>query len=155
MADPSERKRSRGGGRPFKKGQSGNPKGRPKGSLNKATLAAQALFQEEAEALVAKAVEMALQGDRACLRLCIDRLIPARKDLPLPPGFPKIGGSADLPHFFAAVAARFEEGEITPSEAKALKELAESYRKLIEMAELEPRVTELEEMMNERGNDSK
>ena len=34
----------------FKTGQSGNPGGRPKGALNKATLATQALLEGEAEA---------------------------------------------------------------------------------------------------------
>ena len=43
----------------FKSGQSGNPGGRPKGALNKATLASQALLDGEAEALTRKVVELA------------------------------------------------------------------------------------------------
>jgi hypothetical protein len=46
-------------GRPF---APGNP-GRPKGSRNKATLAAEALLDGEAEALTRKAIELALAGD--------------------------------------------------------------------------------------------
>jgi|SRR6476469_5365777 len=57
-------------GRPF--GQ-GNP-GRPKGSRNKSTLAAEALLEGEAEVLTRRAVERALQGDIQALRLCLDRL---------------------------------------------------------------------------------
>src|SRR5579859_5821986 len=67
-------------GRPFPPGVSGNPKGRPKGSRNKATLIAQALRDSEAKALVRPLVERALKGDRPALRACVDRLLPRRRD---------------------------------------------------------------------------
>src|SRR5438477_6015095 len=51
-------KRARG--RPFPKGQSGNPAGRPRGSSNRATRAAEMLLDGEAAALTRKAVELAL-----------------------------------------------------------------------------------------------
>jgi uncharacterized protein DUF5681 len=46
-------------GRPFKPGQSGNPKDRPKGARNRATIAAESLLDGEAEALTRKAIELA------------------------------------------------------------------------------------------------
>ena len=49
--------------RQFDKGVSGNPAGRPRGSRNKATLALQCLFEDEAELIGRKAVELAKQGD--------------------------------------------------------------------------------------------
>jgi hypothetical protein len=60
-------KRARG--RPFPKGQSGKPAGRPRGSSNRATGAAEMLLDGEATALTRKAVELALAGDQAALRL--------------------------------------------------------------------------------------
>ena len=68
---------ARGPGRPFEKGRSGNPAGRPCGARNKATLAAEALFDSEAEALSRKAVELALGGSEGALRICLDRIIGA------------------------------------------------------------------------------
>jgi hypothetical protein len=59
----------------FLKGQSGNPKGRRKGALNKRTELAK-MLDPHAEGLVAKMIELALQGDVTALRLCIERLIP-------------------------------------------------------------------------------
>ena len=67
-------------GRSFKAGQSGNPAGRPKGSRNKATLAAEALLEGELEAIIRKLLEKAKEGDSSALRLCLDRLMPPRRD---------------------------------------------------------------------------
>ena len=50
----------RGRGRPFQRGQSGNPAGSPRGSSNRATRADELLLDGEATALTRKAVELAL-----------------------------------------------------------------------------------------------
>ena len=64
----------------FKPGTSGNPSGKPAGARNKTTLAVEALLDGEAEYLTRKAIELAKAGDMAALRLCLDRIVPARKD---------------------------------------------------------------------------
>lgn len=66
----------------FKKGQSGNPAGRPKGSLNSTTVAAQNLLNGEAEALTRKAVQLAMKGNIPALKLCLDRIVPPKKEMP-------------------------------------------------------------------------
>ena len=61
--NPLQKQRRRhkpGPGRPFPKGQSGNPAGRPIGARNAATQLAEALLDGEAEALTRKLVELAL-----------------------------------------------------------------------------------------------
>lgn len=67
------------GGHRFRKGVSGNPKGRPKGARNKTTTMAEALLEGQAEALVQKLVSMALEGNITALRLCLERLIPPKR----------------------------------------------------------------------------
>src|SRR5260370_21672834 len=81
---------ARGPGRPFEKGRSGNPAGRPRGGRNKATLAAEALFDSEAEALSRKAVELALGGSEGALRLCLNRIIAPRRERPIQLAVPPI-----------------------------------------------------------------
>ena len=70
------------GGR-FQKGRSGNPAGKPKGARHRATLAAEALLDGEAEELTRKAVELALAGDVIALRLCLDRILSPRRERPV------------------------------------------------------------------------
>lgn len=64
----------------FQKGQSGNPVGRPKGSKNKITLLKQSMelmLREQAApdigAVMEKAVEMALDGDRTMIKLLLEQ----------------------------------------------------------------------------------
>src|SRR5665213_366817 len=52
----------------FKKGQSGNPAGKPKGTRNATTRMLEALLAGEAEEITRKAIEMAKAGDGPALR---------------------------------------------------------------------------------------
>lgn len=86
---PPEKTGKKQGTTQFRPGQSGNPKGRPTGALNRATIAAQALLDGEAEALTRAAVELALQGNVQALKLCLERICPARKERPLSLALPE------------------------------------------------------------------
>ena len=86
----------RGRGRPFRRGQSGNPSGRPRGSSNRATRAAELLLDSEATALTRKAVELALAGDQAALRLCLDRTVAPRRERSVELALPPIHSANDI-----------------------------------------------------------
>src|SRR3974390_3507282 len=58
----------------FQKGQSGNPAGRPRGSRNRASIRRQRMLEKKGRALLDKAVELAMDGNIAALRLCLDRV---------------------------------------------------------------------------------
>lgn len=129
----------------FAPGNRANPKGRIPGSRNKATLAAQALLDGEVENLTRKAVELALEGDTTALRLCLERILPARKEAALAPlDLPKVEGAADLPQLTAAILDSVAAGRITPGEGQALAALTNAHAKTLEIAELEQRITALE-----------
>jgi len=56
-----------------------NPTGRPKGSMNKFTALSRELMSIKGPEIVQKVVDMALEGDRTCLKMCMDRIIPTTK----------------------------------------------------------------------------
>ena len=128
----------------FKSGQSGNPSGRPKGALNKTTLATQALLDGEAEALTRKAVELAKDGNPVALRLCLERLLPPRKDRPINFSLPEIEGTEDLPKAMGVILQAVAQGEITPGEGQTLTTMVQAYRKGLETVDFEARLTALE-----------
>lgn len=70
-------------GRPFPKGRSGNPAGRPKGARNKATVLAEQLMADDAENVVRAVVKAAKRGDMAAARIVLDRIVPPRKGRPV------------------------------------------------------------------------
>jgi hypothetical protein len=115
----------------FRPGQSGNPAGRPKGARNRSTIAAESLLEGEAEALTRKAIQLALAGDVTALRLCIERLVPPRKDRPISLELPPITSAADASNAVAAVLGAVADGRITPSEAIAVTGLIETLSRAI------------------------
>ena len=143
--EPTENSVRKVRGRPFKPGQSGNPAGKPRGTLNHATRVVQALIDGQADALVGKALELALSGDGPVLRAMLDRLCPPRKDSPvIMAGLPKIETAADLPKATAAILAEVTAGRITPGEGHALAGLLDGHRRAVEITEIEARLTALE-----------
>lgn len=128
----------------FKPGESGNPGGRPKGALNKVTLATQALLDGEAAALTRKAVELAKAGNPMALRLCLERVLPPRKDRPISLSLPPLKGAADLPQALGAILAAVAQGGITPAEGQVLTGMLEMYRRGLETNDHEARLLALE-----------
>ena len=133
-------------GRPFEKGVSGNPTGRPRGSRNATTLAVEALLDGQANALTQKAIDLALGGDMAALRLCLDRILPPRKDRPVSFTLPSINSAQDAATVVSSVLAAVAAGEITPTDAAEVGKLIDSYLKAYETAELAERLERLEGM---------
>ena len=131
-------------GRLFQKGQSGNPAGKPKGARNRATLAVDALLEGEAETITRKAIELAKEGDTVALRLCLDRLSPARKDRPVAFALPAIESTADVVKASAALLQAVASGELTPSEAAELGKLVEAHVRAIELTDVQARLEALE-----------
>jgi hypothetical protein len=63
----------------FKKGQSGNPTGRPKGCFKRNTELLRILSDRGIDG-INMVINMALSGDTACLKIWMDKILPNAKD---------------------------------------------------------------------------
>jgi len=118
--------------------------GRPKGSRNKATIAIENLLQGQAEALTQTAITQALEGDSVALRLFMERIAPAPKDQPVSFSLPKMHNALDASEAAGSVLTAVSEGELTPIEATRVMGLIDSYRRTLELTEIEERLQALE-----------
>jgi hypothetical protein len=123
----------------FQKGQSGNPAGRPRGSRNRTTVLMQNLLEGEAEAIGRKAIEMAKGGDMAAIRVCMDRLAPARRGAAISCELPPVETSGGAVAAMAAIIAAVAAGDVTPAEAASLARVIDRYMFARSLAEFEHR----------------
>jgi len=80
---PDDKRRLNKGNPILKPGVILNPKGRPKGSVNKFTALSRELMSTKGPEIVKKVIDMALEGDRTCLKMCMDRILPTTKAVEL------------------------------------------------------------------------
>lgn len=106
-------------GRPWVKGQSGNPADRPS-RARQAALVAQGLIGRKTVPLTNKLLELALLGDRTALRLCIDRIAPARREPPVDLDLPAVRSRGDLRAALTVIADAAATDALTSSQAAAL-----------------------------------
>lgn len=128
----------------FKPGQSGNPAGKPPGTRHKATMAAQTLLDGECAALTRKAVDMALQGDMAALRLCLDRILPPLKERPLSVALPNTSTAEGTDEAAETVLRAISSGKLLPTEGTLISNIIERRRLALESLDFEQRLSELE-----------
>jgi len=118
--------------------------GRPKGSRNKATIAIESLLEGQAEALTQTAISKALEGDSIALRLCMDRIAPPMKDKPVVFTLPKMRDAMDASQAAGSVLSAVSDGTLTPIEGTRVMGLIDSYRRTLELTDIEQRLHQLE-----------
>ena len=114
-------------GRPWPKGQSGNPQGRPRqfgpSRAHKAASVAHALFDRKTVRLVERAIGSAESGDKVMLRAYLHRIVPPRPEVPVWLNVPAIESRRDVAAALRAVASGVAQGEITSAQGLRLVRL--------------------------------
>lgn len=126
----------------YQKGVSGNPAGKPKGA-NK-TQQLRARLMTAVPEILAALVEQAKAGAPTAARLILERCLPALRpvDAPTVLNLPAEGGLADQGR---AVLAALASGQLPANQATSILQGLGSLARLIEVGELERRVSALEE----------
>src|SRR5882757_8988165 len=110
--------------------QKGNTlgRGRPQGSRNKATIALQKLLDGHGESITKKCALMALQGDAGAMRLCMERLIPPRKDHAVKFHLPSVTTADEVAIAGSLILAEGSRGQLTPAEGEMIANILEARR---------------------------
>jgi len=128
----------------FQPGQSGNPSGRPRGALNRATVLAQELLSARVEGIAGKLIELAEGGDMRAIRVCMERLMPVIKHQPIAVELPPMEKAADSVEAVASIAAAVAAGELTATEAAELAKVIDVYVRALDGKGFDERLTKLE-----------
>jgi hypothetical protein len=122
-------------GNRFRKGQSGNPAGKPKGARHKTKLLAERLMQDDAENIVNAVLTAARNGDMTAAKIILDRLVPVRRAVSF--DLPKIECKADVVPANAAILAAVADGDLTPGDAAEISKLVKGFVRTLEISALE------------------
>ena len=132
----------------FESGQSGNPNGRPKGSVSK-KIQLSKLLEPHAEELVNKVAELAKQGEINALKICLDRLIPKPKEatveFELPTG--DLSHSGTLLQLGAKIIQSVANGELTISESQKMIQLIQDQCSVIQTAQLQQEIESIKKTL--------
>lgn len=128
-------------GHGWKKGQSGNPAGRPRGSGEVSKL--RAAIADRVPELLAKLMTQALEGDTSAARLLLERAVAPLKATEQPQAVNLAGDS--LTDQGRAVLASVAAGELAPGQGAALLSGIATLARVSEIDELAARVAALEQ----------
>jgi hypothetical protein len=136
-------------GRPFEPGNKMG-RGRPKGSRNK-TNPGQVLLDEYAVPITGKCLSLAMQGDRSAMRLCMERISPARHGARIQMNLPTIKTAADLDKAAEKVTQAIRRGKITPTEGVIVMDILEKRSNIIEKVQSVSRIERIEAILGVAG----
>lgn len=129
----------------FQKGQSGNPKGKIKGTKNKATRFIDSLMQSELNNISQKLIELAVAGNLQAIKLVLDRVMPAKTSRSIEIEIPKIENTTDALQAISTVIHAVGQGELTPNEGEAITKIIQSFTQTLQSYEFDQRLSTLEQ----------
>lgn len=132
----------------WKPGESGNPAGRPPGIPNPSTRLRKLI---DAEKIVARLQEAALDGDVQAARTLLERALPVYRTSAEPVDLPELARATELTDKAQAVLDAVADGRVPPDVGSQLVAAIGSVSRLAEVDELARRVTALEQVRSKQG----
>ena len=132
----------------FQKGQSGNPKGKIKGTKNKATLIAEMLLEGELEEICQRLIQEAKSGNMQAIKLVIDRLLPQRRNYPMSIELPQLNNASQALQAMALITMEVSNGNLSVKEGESLARMIDIYVRALEAHDYEMRLNKIEHKAN-------
>jgi hypothetical protein len=130
-------------GRPFQKGQSGNPAGRKKGARSATEQIRAAVGSDNLKAILLAQIEKAKAGDTAAARVVFEVSVPRWKPVE-PMILLDLPENATLAEQGEAIVAAVAAGELSPSTGAQLLQALGAQAKVVEVDDLARRIEALE-----------
>ena len=102
------------------------------------------MFERFGGALANKAVNMALEGNMAAMRLCVSRIVAPRRKRASEFALPPLRTAADLAPAVAAIAEAVGDGAISTDEAFQLSQIVDAFARALAAGDVEERLQRLE-----------
>lgn len=101
-------------------------------------------MEENVSEICNRLVDEAKKGNIQAIRLILDRILPARKELPMKIDLPEIKCAQDVLTAITIITSAIAEGHITISEGKALSKIIDINLKTFELHDFQIRLEKLE-----------
>ena len=127
-------------------------KGRPEGSKNKVTIAAQNLLKGEEEALTRTAIDSALNGNVQMLQFCLSRLLPPppKDELIKLDDMPECVDMASAKKLTSYLLKQVANGKLTPNHASLLSGIITKHIECMKLTVLEENLAKIEEKLEQQ-----
>jgi hypothetical protein len=130
-------------GRPFEPGNKVG-RGRPKGSRNKAKSEVQEVLDQYTSKMLMTCIGHAAKGNPTALRLCIERMIPTRREAPVRMRVPPIRTAEDVDKAAEQVTQDIGRGKTTAADGEKMMHILESRCRIIDSVNNAGRMDKLE-----------
>ena len=125
----------------YRKGQSGNPKGRPKGIVDRRSRY-HALMEQHMPDVICQVIAAALGGDMTACKILFDKVLPSVRPTAPVLSLPLSGESVETQS--GAVIDAMLKGSLAPDQAATAISVLVDHARLCEHTELEARLEALE-----------
>ena len=108
------------------------------------------LLDEEAERLVRRCIELAIEGNPMAIKLCLERILPPTKERPIQLDLQPPRKLDEVIPAMNQVVLKVVDGTIGPQEGNTLMTMLATTQKTLETLELEQRIVALESILQSR-----
>jgi hypothetical protein len=107
-------------------------------------------LEKYSEPLVGKCISEAMEGNMHALRICVERVVPVRRENPFRLKLAGLQTGGELAEGIETVVQAVAGGHLSPAAGEAIARILEIQRKATETRELEARVEDLEKYKKEK-----